>query len=67
MNAPFLKFIKSMAEEDTPLGDLAKDILRDKNFPMEKSEKEMISYLEFKTSAVSDVFKELIKEYRRAS
>lgn len=56
-----------MTDEDTPLGDLAKDILRDKNFPMEKSEQEMISYLEFKTGSVSDVFKEFMREYKRAS
>ena len=63
----FVKFIKEIADENTPLGDLAKDILRDKDFPMGKTEQEMISYLEFKTRSVSDVFKVLMREYKRAS
>jgi len=63
----FIRFIKSLVRLDAPLGDLARDIFRDINFPMQKSEQDMISYLSFKTSigGTNDFFEELMDEYKK--
>ncbi len=37
----FRKFIQKCAKEDNPIGDLAKDILRDKDFTFKKSDNEI--------------------------
>ena len=54
------KFIKQCASLDNPIGDLANDILRDKNFPSKKSEKEIVEYLDFQTlkGGTNETFKE---------
>lgn len=61
------KFIKECALEETLIGDLAKDILRDENFPSKKSEKEIIEYLEFYTTVncTNDILKEFLNKYNR--
>ena len=66
---PFIQFMKSLTDLDNPHGDLARDIFRDKDFPMKKTEKEMISYLEFKTGAggTRDILKEVLREYKRSA
>lgn len=61
-----IEFIKSKLSKDTQLGDLAKDIQGDKEFPAHKTEEEIISYLTFKTSmaGTNSTFKKLIKAYK---
>ncbi len=44
-----IEFIKSQLSQDTEVGDLAKDIQRDNEFPVDKSEKEITAYLDLKT------------------
>lgn len=62
----FTEFIKKHISQDTHIGDLAREIQEDENFPINKSEKEIISYLQFKTlmNNTDDVLKELLKEYK---
>lgn len=54
-----------MASEDTALGDLSEDVMGDKNFPYNKTEKEILSYLDFQTGrhGNSEIFKELVEAY----
>jgi|AYRH01.1.fsa_nt_gi hypothetical protein len=61
------QFIKDCALLENPVGDLAKDILRDENFNSKKTEKEMIDYLEFQTliGGTNDVFKKFLSEYKK--
>jgi len=60
-----VEFIKSQLYKDTELGDLAKDIQRDNEFPVDKTEEEIISYLDFKTmrGGTNSVFKSFLKAY----
>lgn len=62
-----LEFIKSQLSKDTQLGDLAKDIQGDKEFPADKTEEEIVSYLDFKTrnGGTNLTFKRLIKAYQK--
>ena len=46
------KFIKECAKEDSQIGDLANDILRDKDFPFKMGENEIWEYLDSKTLSV---------------
>lgn len=59
------KFIKNIASVDSPIGDLAKDILGDKNFPSTKSEKEILEYLDTQTKrgGTNDTFQKFLAEY----
>lgn len=47
----FNQFTKQSVIQDTPVGDLAKDILRDSDFPKTKSDTEIYSYLKSKTAS----------------
>lgn len=60
-----IEFIKSQVSEDTILGDLAEDVMNDKNFPYNGSEKEVISYLKSVLGRLdnSETFHELIEAY----
>lgn len=62
----FIEFIKSQLSKDTRLGDLAKDIQGDKGFPADKTEEEIISYLNFKTlrSGTNPTFQRFLKAYK---
>jgi len=51
-------FIKTNSNEDTPVGDLCNDILRDKSYPKNKSDIEKLEYLESKTYQISEIFEE---------
>lgn len=42
-----IEFIKSHASKDSQLGDLAEDVMADKNLPYDQGEERIISYLEF--------------------
>lgn len=44
----FTKWLKSFQEDNTPLGDLARDVSSDKDFPKTKSSKKILEYLESK-------------------
>jgi hypothetical protein len=61
-----IEFIKSQLSKDTKFGDLAKDIQVDKEFPTNKSEDEIISYLNFKTSmrGNNSIIKKFLKAYK---
>ncbi|MFH4964756.1 YozE family protein [Gaetbulibacter sp. M235] len=61
------KFIKACASYDSPIGDLANDILGDKNFPSRKSEREILEYLDTQTirGGTNDVFQQFLAEYRK--
>tara|TARA_R110000850_G_scaffold44402_1_gene112919 strand:- start:32 stop:235 length:204 start_codon:yes stop_codon:yes gene_type:complete len=61
------KFIKECAKEDSQIGDLANDILRDKDFPFKKGENEIWEYLDSKTlsGGTNDIFLEFKEEYQK--
>tara|TARA_R110002124_G_scaffold287259_1_gene472086 strand:+ start:1035 stop:1604 length:570 start_codon:yes stop_codon:yes gene_type:complete len=61
-----IEFIKSQLSKDTQLGDLANDIKGDKEFPSDKTEEEIISYLDFKTRSggTNSTFKRFLKAYK---
>ncbi|HEV7780809.1 MAG TPA: YozE family protein [Chitinophagaceae bacterium] len=61
-----IEFIKSQLSKDSPLGDLAQDIQGDKEFPADKTEEEMLSYIEFKTrwKGNTAVYNNLVKAYK---
>jgi len=61
------EFIKDCASFDSPIGDLANDILDDKNFPSKKSDREILEYLDTQTrrGGTNDTFQEFLAEYRK--
>jgi uncharacterized protein YozE (UPF0346 family) len=61
-----IESIKSKLSEDDELGDLARDIQGDKEFPANRSDKEIISYLQFKTGfkETDSTLKRLTQEYK---
>ncbi|MEA5425405.1 YozE family protein [Arcicella lustrica] len=60
-----IEFLKSQVSFDTPLGDLAKDVMSDKDFPYEKSESGIISYIEFqlRRHGNGSVFEEMVSAF----
>lgn len=60
-----IEFLKSIAHEDSPLGDLAGDVMGDKDFPYDRAEEGIIAYLEYHTMKVgnSKTFDELMAAY----
>jgi hypothetical protein len=58
-----LQFIKSKLEEDTPVGDLARDIQRDMEFKALTTDKERLSRLSFVTRNVSEAYEEFLEEF----
>ncbi len=61
-----IEFIKSQLSKDTQFGNLAKDIQGDKEFPTDRPEEEIISYLDFKTrfGGTHSTFKRFLKAYK---
>ncbi|MNL08028.1 hypothetical protein D3C87_1287320 [compost metagenome] len=61
-----LEFIKSKLSEDSPIGTLANDIKDSSDFPVDKTEKEILSYLDFQTrmGGTNDIYKSFLKEYK---
>lgn len=61
------KFIKDCASIENPIGNLANDILGDKNFPSKKSDNEILEYLDNQTSrgGTNETFQEFLTEYKR--
>jgi len=61
------EFIKQCAEYDNPIGDLANDILGDNNFPAEKSDIEILDYIDMQTKRgrTNDIFQEFHAEYQK--
>ncbi len=59
------KFIKVCKDENSPIGDLANDILRDEKFPYEKTDTEIFKYLNFQTQfgGTNDTFVEFLNAY----
>ena len=58
----FKTWIKQFQGEDTPIGDLADDIQRDKNFPATRDFKKMTSYL-INHNACEDCIREFAGAY----
>ncbi|MDO6435583.1 YozE family protein [Flavitalea sp. BT771] len=60
-----VEFIKSNLAQNTPMGDLCRDIQGDPGFPSNKSEEEVISYLQFRTSrgGTDSVLKKMLRQY----
>lgn len=58
-------YLKSLTELDDPVGDFAKDVFRDPDFPLEKTEKEIIKYLENVSERYGhdEIFKIIMKSY----
>lgn len=58
-------FAKKCSSMDDPIGDVARDILDDRNFPTGKSEEEIKSYLDHvaRDSAADEAIKEFLIEY----
>ena len=44
----FTKWLKKHKDDNTPLGDLARDVSEDKDFPKTKSSNKILEYLESK-------------------
>lgn len=63
----FLQYLEHLAELDEPLGDLASDALRNKNFGSDQTEIEMIDHLKSLASTHNhmDLFEELMREYNK--
>lgn len=61
------EFIKDCSSMDSQIGDLANDILGDKNFPSSKSESEIVEYLDFQTKqgGTNATFQEFLAKYRK--
>lgn len=61
------EFIKDRSSIDSPIGDLANDILKDRNFPSLKSESVIIEYLDLQTrrGGTNEIFQEFLIEYRK--
>ncbi|MDB5159434.1 MAG: YozE SAM-like fold [Mucilaginibacter sp.] len=60
-----LEFLKSQSNEETDLGNLAKDVMNDRDFPSERKEEEIISYIHFRTHAAGagELFEEMMAAY----
>ena len=61
-----IEFIKSQLSKNTQLEDLARDIQDDRAFPSDKTEEEIISYLDLKThlGGTNSTFKKILKAYK---
>jgi len=61
-----LEFIKSHAGEDSAFGDLADDVMADKNFPYDQGDKRITSYLDFMLSrhGNAETFQEFMDAYQ---
>lgn len=61
-----IEFIKSKLSDVSDVGNFARDIQNDLKFPIERSEKEMISYLDFHTQlrGANSAFIKLIKGFK---
>ena len=61
-----LEFIKTQAGENSAFGDLADDVIGDKNFPYDKGEERIKSYLEFslRTHGNAAMYEELMEAYQ---
>ncbi|MDC8102711.1 MULTISPECIES: YozE family protein [Chryseobacterium] len=59
------EFITECSSLDSPIGDLANDITADKNFPLDKSNKEIFEYLDSQTrrGGTNDTFQRFFAEY----
>lgn len=61
------EFAKECSLLDSPIGDLGNDIIKDKDFPSHKPNKEIFEYLDFQTGGMgtNDVFQEFLAEYQK--
>ncbi|KQK26086.1 hypothetical protein AR438_10925 [Chryseobacterium aquaticum] len=61
------EFIIRCSLADSIISDFANDILEDKNLPSQKSEREIIDYLDFQTrqTGINDVFQKFLAEFRK--
>ena len=61
----FAKWLMQFAEENSPLGDLARDVAKDKNFPRSRRYETIYSYLEDgdASDACMNVFEEVWEKF----
>jgi uncharacterized protein YozE (UPF0346 family) len=59
----FKKFVKSKSKEDSPVGDLASDIMRDKNFPWDYNIEQIFDYL--KNNSNDPSYRGSVKEFKK--
>lgn len=61
----FLKFVKKYQNEDSIIGDFCGDIIRDGQFPINGTAKQMKEYVEFKATqnGTSNQFAEFVEAY----
>ncbi|SMO54137.1 YozE SAM-like fold [Chryseobacterium rhizoplanae] len=59
------EFVRECSSIETPIGDLANDIIRDKDFPSDKANKEIFDYLDFQTrrNGTNEIFQKFFAEY----
>lgn len=63
----FFAFIKSILGDQSTASDVAESIVHDKNFPKDKSDKEMMDYLKQKTAYDPKIYsatEELISKFK---
>ena len=63
----FIEWLREFKNVDRPIGDLAKDVLSDSNFPKSNNYNELHDYLLYKARvehAVLEVFKAVWKAYK---
>lgn len=58
-----LQFFNTKLGEDSPIGDLANDVLNDKEFLELTTDSERISYLERITINLGNLYPEFLKEF----
>lgn len=58
-----LQFIDSKLEEDSVIGDIARDIKRDPAFKAIKTDEERLEYLSIVTSEVSEAYDEFLDQF----
>lgn len=58
-----LEFINVKLEEESPVGDLARDAITDSKFKKIKTDKERLEYLEYETYKISEVYEDFLDEF----
>lgn len=68
MAISFKTWIKQFREVDAPIGDLARDIKGDKEFPLSTKKEEMYDYLHRKQACAEakEAFEEAFSKYQSA-
>lgn len=62
-----IEYIKKCSYKDNSVGNLAKEILEDRNLPTSKNENKIIEYLNIQTKqkSINSIFQKLLADYRK--